>query len=554
MDNYIYEDHPRMPEYRFGKIRLDQYLKIHSKRVPDKVCVNNYGCEIKWSKMEEYVEKMATYFKSIGVEKGDVVSVFMQSCPQFLIAFYGAQRIGAAVAPFSPMFKAWDLKYEVGEVKSKVIVCNTYLYPIVKEVIDDPEGTTLEHVVVTSIRDFVPEEPVIPFNFNEPEPDSTDDAVQLLDILNGDVNDDPYVETDMEDIGLYMFTSGSTGLPKGAMLAYMAALYKAVATATCYHTTEYTKYLCSQPVYHIAGMVFMNCCIYLGATMYMITKIEAETLIKALDLFKCDYWYASALMNKQIIEYPDIDKYDLTSLRQCVTTSFGIQLTEEIANQWTELTKGGTLVEWAYGLSESHTMDTGTPIGKPKYGTCGRVVFDDMHIKIVDEEGNEVPRGEIGEIIETHPAIFKGYLNNPEATAINLKDGWLYTGDTGMMDEDGYVSFLGRKKEMIKTSGFSVFPEEIEMYVCRHEAVAQAIVIGKPDPKRGEMIKAFCKLKDEYVGKVTEEEIIEWCKDKMATYKRPREIEFIDTVPATGTGKLLRRVLRDEEAKKMGLK
>lgn len=548
MDNYIYEDHPRMPEYRFGLKRLDQYLKIHAKRVPDKVCVNYYGTDITWSKMDEYVDKMATYLASIGVKKGDVVCIFMQSCPQFMIAFYATQRLGATVAPCSPMFKEWELEYEVNEVSAKVIVANTYLYPIVKNIM---ATSTLEHVILTSINDFVPEEPAYPFNFNEPEPEDLGDSKLMLDIFeNGNV-DVPEVETDMEDIGLLIFTSGSTGLPKGAMLTYMAALYKAVVTATCYHTTEYTKYLCSQPVYHIAGMVFMNCHIYLGSTMYMITKIEAETLLKAIDKYKCDYWYGSALMNKQMVEFPGVEKYDLTSLRQTVTTSFGIQLTEELANQWAELTKGGTLVEWAYGLSESHTMDTGTPMGKPKYGTCGRVVFDDMEIKVVDEEGNEVPRGEIGEIIEKHPAIFKGYLNNPEATAVTLRDGWLWTGDTGKMDEEGYLSFLGRKKEMIKTSGFSVFPEEIEMYVCRHEAVAQAIVIGKPDPKRGELIKAFVKLKDEYKGKVTEEELLEWSKDKMAAYKRPREIEFRDSLPATGTGKLLRRVLREEEAKKM---
>lgn len=548
MDNYIYEDHPRMPEYRFGLKRLDQYLKIHAKRVPDKVCVNYYGTDIIWSKMDEYVDKMATYLASIGVKKGDVVCIFMQSCPQFMIAFYATQRLGATVAPCSPMFKEWELEYEVNEVSAKVIVANTYLYPIVKNIM---ATSTLEHVILTSINDFVPEEPAYPFNFNEPEPEDLGDSKLMLDIFeNGNV-DVPEVETDMEDIGLLIFTSGSTGLPKGAMLTYMAALYKAVVTATCYHTTEYTKYLCSQPVYHIAGMVFMNCHIYLGSTMYMITKIEAETLLKAIDKYKCDYWYGSALMNKQMVEFPGVEKYDLTSLRQTVTTSFGIQLTEELANQWGEITKGGTLVEWAYGLSESHTMDTGTPMGKPKYGTCGRVVFDDMEIKVVDDQGNEVPRGEIGEIIEKHPAIFKGYLNNPEATAVTLRDGWLWTGDTGKMDEEGYLSFLGRKKEMIKTSGFSVFPEEIEMYVCRHEAVAQAIVIGKPDPKRGELIKAFVKLKDEYKGKVTEEELLEWSKDKMAAYKRPREIEFRDSLPATGTGKLLRRVLREEEAKKM---
>lgn len=548
MDNYIYEDHPRMPEYRFGLKRLDQYLKIHAKRVPDKVCVNYYGTDITWSKMDKYVDKMATYLASIGVKKGDVVCIFMQSCPQFMIAFYATQRLGATVAPCSPMFKEWELEYEVNEVSAKVIVANTYLYPIVKNIM---ATSTLEHVILTSINDFVPEEPAYPFNFNEPEPEDLDDSKLMLDIFENGNIDVPEVETDMEDIGLLIFTSGSTGLPKGAMLTYMAALYKAVVTATCYHTTEYTKYLCSQPVYHIAGMVFMNCHIYLGSTMYMITKIEAETLLKAIDKYKCDYWYGSALMNKQMVEFPGVEKYDLTSLRQTVTTSFGIQLTEELANQWAELTKGGTLVEWAYGLSESHTMDTGTPMGKPKYGTCGRVVFDDMEIKVVDDQGNEVPRGEIGEIIEKHPAIFKGYLNNPEATAVTLRDGWLWTGDTGKMDEEGYLSFLGRKKEMIKTSGFSVFPEEIEMYVCRHEAVAQAIVIGKPDPKRGELIKAFVKLKDEYKGKVTEEELLEWSKDKMAAYKRPREIEFRDSLPATGTGKLLRRVLREEEAKKM---
>ena len=548
MRNFIPKDHPRMPEFRFGKQRLDQYLKIHAERVPEKTSINYYGTEITWGQLDLYVDRMATYLAKIGVQKGDSVCIFMQSCPQFLIAFYAVQRLGGIVAPCSPMFKEWELEYEAKEVNAKVIIANSYLYPVIKNVV---ATTYLEHIILSPIHEFLPEVPELPFNFSEPEPENTEEAVFLNDILNNEEIDVPQVEVDMEDIGLLIFTSGSTGLPKGAMLSYMSALYKAVVSATCYHTTEYTNYLCSQPIYHIAGMVFMNCHVYLGSTMYMITKIEAETLIKAIDQYKCDYWYGSALMNKAMLEYPELDQYDLTSLRLTVATSFGIQLTEEMAKQWEQLTRGGMLVEWAYGLSESHTMDTGTPYGLPKYGTCGTAVFDDTLIKIVDDEGNEVPAGEIGEITLKHPAVFKGYLNNPEATAVTLRNGWLYTGDTGKVDTEGYLSFLGRKKEMIKSSGYSVFPEEVEMYLCRNEAVAQAIAIGKSDSRKGEIIKAFVVLKPEYKSKVTEQDLIEWSKDKMAAYKRPREIEFRDSLPATGTGKLLRRVLRDEEAAKL---
>ncbi len=547
MSSFIPKDHPRMPEFRFGKQRLDRYLKIHAGRVPYKTSINYYGAEITWAQLDEYVDRMATYLVKSGVKKGDVVCIFMQSCPQFLISFYAVQRIGGIVAPCSPMFKEWELEYEVNEVNAKVIIANSYLYPIIENIITK---TPLEKIILSPIKEFVPKEPELPFNFNEPEPENITGAVFMNDILDDTEINVPEVEVDMEDIGLLIFTSGSTGLPKGAMLSYMSGLYKAVVSATCYHTTEYTNYLCSQPIYHIAGMVFMNCHIYLGSTMYMITKIDADTLIKAIDKYKCDYWYGSALMNKAIMEHPDIDKYDLTSLRLTVSTSFGIQLTEEMAKQWAELTKGGALVEWAYGLSESHTMDTGTPYGLPKYGTCGMVVFDDMFVRIVDDEGKEVPAGEIGEITLKHPAVFKGYLNNPEATAVTLRDGWLYTGDTGKVDGEGYLSFLGRKKEMIKSSGYSVFPEEVEMYLCRNEAVAQAIAIGKPHETKGEIIKAFVVIKPEHKGKITENELLEWAKEKMATFKRPREIEFRDTLPATGTGKLLRRVLREEEAKK----
>ena len=230
MAKFIPVDHPRMPEYRFGIKRLDEYLKIHAGRVPHKVSVNYYGREITWGELDLYVDRLAAYLAAHGVKKGETVCVFMQSCPQFMIAYYAVQRLGGIVVPCSPMFKEWEIEYESTEVNAKIIICNSYLYPIVRNAMPN---CTLEQAIITPVDDFLPEGPVVPFRFHEPEPEDTDGAVNLMDILSQPGLDVPPVETDIEDIGMMMFTSGSTGLPKGAMLSYMSSLYKAVVTATC---------------------------------------------------------------------------------------------------------------------------------------------------------------------------------------------------------------------------------------------------------------------------------------------------------------------------------
>jgi long-chain acyl-CoA synthetase len=538
-------------------MRLDQYIKKHAERVPDKPCINYYGKVVTWGEMDAYVDRLAAWLSKSGIGKGDAVAVYMQNCPQFCIVFYAIQRIGATVAPCSPMFKEWELAYEVGEVGARILIANSYLYPIIEKAL--PETKKLEKIVLTAFSDFLPEEPELPFT-QEDGADIKDakvpgtSIISLMDILQNPAHGaPPEAAVDLErDISLLIFTSGTTGLPKGAMITFMGALYKAVSTAMTYYWHEHVRFLCTQPCYHIAGMTLMNGHFYYGGTMYMLTRFDAELIMQAIEKYKCDSWYGSAIMNKDILSHPNRGKYNLSYLRMATTTSFGIQLTSEMADAWEVLTNGGQLLEIAYGLSESHTMDTLTPPEHPKYGTCGAPIYREMNVRILDDEGNTCPVGVIGEITLKNPAIFKGYFNNPEATAEVLKDGWLFTGDIGKIDEEGYLCFLGRKKEMIKTSGYSVFPEEVELYVCKHEAVSQAIVIGKPDARRGEAIKAFVVLKPDYVGKVAEEEIIAWAKDKMAAYKCPREIEFRTSLPTTGTGKLLRRVLREEEAKKSG--
>jgi len=261
--------------------------------------------------------------------------------------------------------------------------------------------------------------------------------------------------------------------------------------------------------------------------------------------------YSTVPMNLDILALPEIDKYDLSSLRINPVTSFGIFLTDELVEAWRKATKGGILVEAAYGLSETHTCDTFSPLDKPRIGSVGIPIYEtDLRIMDFDNPEKEVEIGIVGEITVKSPAVFKGYWEKPEETKNALRNGRLYTGDMGKFDQDGYVYFLGRKKEMIKASGYNIAPEEVEGFLMRHPAVDQAACIPVPDPKRGETVKAFIVLKPEFEGKITERELIDWAKDKMAAYKYPRYIEFRKELPKNSIGKLLRRVLREEEAQK----
>jgi long-chain acyl-CoA synthetase len=336
------------------------------------------------------------------------------------------------------------------------------------------------------------------------------------------------------------------------MLTHYNALYKIAATAFNYRCSPDDVYLCTQPLFHIAGIVLGGGQqLYTGCTIALIARYDPVAIMTAIDALHCTKWYSSTLMNQQILDHPGIGEYDLSSLRLNLCTSFATPLNQKLYDDWSNITKGAKLVEVAFGLSETYTMDTMMPLENIKFGTSGMPVMDEMYVKIVDPAGlTELPVGESGEILVKNPGVMKGYLNNPEGTKKTLMDdGWLRTGDIGKVDSDGYLVFQGRIKEMIKTSGYSVFPEEVEMFMKRHPAVSQVAIIGLSDPERGQKVKAYIILNPEYKNKITEKELLDWSKDKMAAYKRPREIEFRESLPLGGSGKLLRRVLRDNETK-----
>ncbi len=534
---------PTEVEYPLGKVPLHEYLRMRAEEHPDKPAIIFYGRIVTYRELDESSDRLANFFSKQGVKKGDRVGLFLLNCPQYMIAHYASWKIGAVLSPCSPLFKEMELEYQLNDSGVETLVCLDILYPIVEKVLGN---TSVKTVVVTNLNDFLPAEPTLPLVDQMkvqkvPIPGTYD----LMDILANEDATPPQVKVDLEDLALLQYTGGTTGLPKGAMLTHFAALFTS-ATAVTNGNKPFqpeTIILVASPIFHIAGMLCaVDAPIVAGCTVVLLVMFDPETTMKAADLYKVNYWVSAVPMNLAVMNHPKVNEYDLSSIRLNMAMSFGITLTAEIAKQWSELTKGGYCFESSYGLTETHTYDCFVPINNIKYGVCGIPGAEtDIRIFDFDDHNKEMPIGEEGEIAVFTPSHFIGYWNNPEATAQTLINGWVYTGDVGKFDEEGYLAFLGRRKEMIKVSGFSVFPEEVELLLCKHPAVAQAAVIPKADAHKGEVIKAFLILKPGQTA--TADEIRSWAKENISTYKVPTIIEFTDSFPMSGAGKVLRRLL-----------
>jgi len=534
---------PTEAQYPLGKVPLAEYLKMRAKEHPDKPAIIFYGHTITYRELDEASNRVANYLLQQGVKKGDRVALFLLNCPQYHIAHYAAWKIGAVIAPCSPLFKEMELEYELNDAGVETLVTLDVLYPVAQKILGN---TSVKRVIVSNLNDFLPEEPTLPItDVMKIKKSPIPGTVDLMDILTTGDATPPAVKVELDDLALLQYTGGTTGLPKGAMLTQFAALFKSATCMTNARTVSPdTISLAIAPIFHIAGMLGnVDAPIFAGATVVLLIGFDPETTMAAIEKYKVSYFTATVPMNVGLMNHPKVSQYDLSSLRLTLTMSFGITLTAEIAKQWAEVTKGGILVEASYGLSETHTFDCFVPLHKIKYGVCGIPNAEtDIRIFDFDDHTKELPIGEEGEIAVKGPANFKGYWNKPEATAETLIDGWVFTGDVGKFDEDGYLAFLGRRKEMIKVSGFSVFPEEVELLLCKHPAIAQAAVIPKPDPHKGEVIKAFIILKPGATA--TAEEIQAWSKENFSSYKVPAVIEFTDSFPMSGAGKVLRRLLK----------
>ena len=541
----------REVQYPIGKKPIHEYLRWNAGRFPDKTGVIFYGTKISFKQMDEMSDRVCNYLLSKGVKKGDRIGIYMLNSPEHIAVHFGILKAGAILSPLNVMFKEMELKYQIMDAGMVGVFCNDILYPSLKAIRGDLP--TLKFIAYSNFNDFLPpadeRDCALPEMYTTPRWIPADEPIDdLLPVLkDGDATPYEFSDWDMNETCMLVYTSGTSGLPKGAMLSHIAHLYKPFAAYFAWGYRHSDIAVAAMPFYHIAGMDMMLATWIVGMTSICLVVPDPLSIIISVDKYAATKLYAVAPVFHGIAGHPEVGKYNLTSLTTSIGSSFVLPMNEDLCNKFMKVTDC-PVMEASFGLSETHTLDTMMPFHMVKWGAQG-IPLPENDIKITDIEDpkKELPYGEQGEICIKGPGTMLGYWNRPDVTETALIDGYVLTGDMGMIDEDGYLFWLGRFKEMIKVSGVSVFPEDVESLLSLNPAVAESAVISVPDERKGEVVKAFIVLRPTAVGQVTEEDITNWAKEKMSPHKVPRYVEFRTSLPKSGANKLLRRELQAEE-------
>lgn len=517
---------------------LADYLAQWAAERPGTVAIHFYGRDISYAELERAAAAFAGWLRANGVRAGDRVGVHLVNCPQLTIAFLGILRIGAVYVPINPMFKAGELAYELADAGVGVLLAHPEFAPLIDAVRGgegiDPDLT----VAYTRMADMIDGEPVPRAPFGAVDPEQPSDWEEILASPPAEA-----AAADRDALAALNYTGGTTGMPKGCEHTQGHMVYTAVSAAGANgFAPEEIVSLCFVPVFWIAGEdLGILIPLVMGGTSILLSRWDAATVVDLVERHGVTTTAATVESYLAILDLPDIADRDLSSFTSPMAMSFIRKLTPEVRRRWAEVVGGHSVLrEGSYGLTESHTIDvvphgfqaddhdlTTTPVfcGLPVPGT---------DVLVVDPVTAEpMPLGEPGEIILRSPSITTGYWRNPEATARQLRDGWLHTGDTGYLDDDGCLHYLARAKDMIKVSGMSVFPAEVESLLVDHPAIDTVAVVPAPDPESGQRPVAFVTT----VGEVTGADVEQWARDRMAVYKVPF-VEVLDAFPLTDTGKI----------------
>jgi long-chain acyl-CoA synthetase len=550
------DDRPWLKQYdpgvpvsiEYPPITLHQLLEDNARKHPDSICTIFKGARITYKEMDQTIDRLAAGLAELGVKKGDRVGLFIPNTPQFVMAYFAVLKLGAVVVATNPLYTAREVEHQVNDAGIEVMIVMSNYYRLIKEV--QPKSR-IRTVVVTNIKETLP--PVLGFLFGLTKEKKGGFRVELApgdhwmkDLIERHKPEDrPKVEVTAEDVALFQYSGGTTGISKGAVSMHKTLIANAYQIHDWMPECEDGKetVLMAIPLFHVYGMVAgMIFAIRAAATMVMIPNPrDIKDVLDSIQKFKASIYPGVPTMYNAINNHPDVlaKKYDLSSIKACISGS--APLMRETKDRFEALT-GGKLVE-GFGMSETPTATHCNPLnGKNPPGSIGLPLPDvDARIISLEDEVTVLPPGEVGELVVKGPNIMKGYHNMPTETANALREGWLYTGDIARMDEEGFFYIVDRKKELIKPGGYQVWPREVEEVIVQNPKVMEAGVAGVPDAYRGETVKAWVVLKPGEMA--TEEEIKDWCRERMAKFKVPTDVEFRDELPKTTVGKILRREL-----------